>query len=95
MHCIAVLDVLISLSNCSRCAEGVMCRPELEVPKEGVKVCQKVILGHFGLMQCLYTCCVIVKLFLMEAPKCRQAKCSIMLSVILNCVLQTLGVHVE
>lgn len=34
VHCLSVLDVLLSLTQYSQCADGVVCRPEIVLPTE-------------------------------------------------------------
>ena len=38
MQCLAVVDVMITLANYSRCGDGVMCRPQIVAPSTDTRV---------------------------------------------------------
>ena len=43
MQCLSVLDVLLSLSQYSRCGDGPVCRPEIVSPDADNKVIHRML----------------------------------------------------
>jgi hypothetical protein len=38
VQCLSVLDVMLALAQYSRCADGVVCRPEIVIPTDDQQV---------------------------------------------------------